>query len=164
MPGTKRPVSVLVLIHTPALAVLLLERAAHPGFWQSVTGSQEDAEDLLETARREVLEETGIAALADLVDFLAAPTASKSSRVAGSLPLPASATILSTCIALPGSRYARLHRRASIGHISGYPGAGCGQGFLVEQSGCNPDAVPCLRMRTTIPAELPSSCLRQAGQ
>jgi len=37
----KKPVSVLVLIHTPDLGVLLLERAAHPGFWQSVTGSQE---------------------------------------------------------------------------------------------------------------------------
>jgi dATP pyrophosphohydrolase len=57
----KRPVSVLVVIHTPALDVLLLERADHPGFWQSVTGSQ-DAEDdsLLATACREVAEETGI--------------------------------------------------------------------------------------------------------
>jgi dATP pyrophosphohydrolase len=33
----KKPVSVLVVIHTPALDVLLLERARHPGFWQSVT-------------------------------------------------------------------------------------------------------------------------------
>jgi len=37
----KTPVSVLVVIHTPGLAVLLLERAASPGFWQSVTGSLE---------------------------------------------------------------------------------------------------------------------------
>lgn len=58
----KKPVSVLVVIHTPALDVLLLERARHPGFWQSVTGSQEDDEPLLETARREVREETGIEA------------------------------------------------------------------------------------------------------
>lgn len=58
----KTPVSVLVLIHTPALEVLLLERAHHPGFWQSVTGSQEDGETLLETACREVREETGIIA------------------------------------------------------------------------------------------------------
>ena len=58
----KRPVSVLVVIHTPALDVLLLERASHPGFWQSVTGSQEDGETLPDTAAREVLEETGIAA------------------------------------------------------------------------------------------------------
>lgn len=64
----KRPVSVLVVIHTAELDVLLLERARHPGFWQSVTGSQEDDEPLLETARREVLEETGIAAAA--TDFI----------------------------------------------------------------------------------------------
>jgi dATP pyrophosphohydrolase len=56
----KTPVSVLVVIHTPALEVLLLERAAHPGFWQSVTGSQEGSESLLATAAREVAEETGI--------------------------------------------------------------------------------------------------------
>ena len=70
MTGSKNPVSVLVLIHAPNLDVLLLERAARPGFWQSVTGSQEDGEPLHETARREVLEETGIAvASQDLVDW-----------------------------------------------------------------------------------------------
>jgi len=56
----KTPVSVLVLIHTPLLEVLLLERASHPGFWQSVTGSRENDEPLVETAVREVAEETGI--------------------------------------------------------------------------------------------------------
>ncbi|MCY7315337.1 MAG: dihydroneopterin triphosphate diphosphatase [Rubrivivax sp.] len=58
----KLPRSVLVVIHTAALDVLLIERADKPGFWQSVTGSL-DAEDelLAATARREVLEETGIA-------------------------------------------------------------------------------------------------------
>jgi dATP pyrophosphohydrolase len=56
----KNPVSVLVVIHTPDLQVLLLERAAHPGYWQSVTGSQENGETLAETARREVAEETGL--------------------------------------------------------------------------------------------------------
>lgn len=66
----KKPVSVLVLIHTPALEVLLLERAAHPGFWQSVTGSQEGDESLLGTAIREVAEETGIATRPeDVVDW-----------------------------------------------------------------------------------------------
>ncbi len=66
----KKPVSVLILIHTPALDVLLLERAAHPGFWQSVTGSQEDHETLAATARREVREETGInAAPSELIDW-----------------------------------------------------------------------------------------------
>lgn len=66
----KKPVSVLVVIHTPPLEILLLERARHPGFWQSVTGSQEDDEPLLETARREVREETGIdAARSDFIDW-----------------------------------------------------------------------------------------------
>lgn len=56
----KQPVSVLVVIHTPNLQVLMLERAAHPGYWQSVTGSREGDEALIDTARREVAEETGI--------------------------------------------------------------------------------------------------------
>lgn len=68
--GHKQPVSVLVVIHTVALDVLLLERAAHPGFWQSVTGSREGSETLIDTARREVLEETGIATTnGQLVDW-----------------------------------------------------------------------------------------------
>ena len=56
----KTPVSVLVVIHTPDLQVLLLERADHPGYWQSVTGSQNPDETLLQTAVREVAEETGL--------------------------------------------------------------------------------------------------------
>jgi dihydroneopterin triphosphate diphosphatase len=56
----KIPVSTLVVIHTPKLEVLLLERADHPGFWQSVTGSQDPGEALQDTAIREVGEETGI--------------------------------------------------------------------------------------------------------
>ena len=56
----KIPVSVLVLVHTADLQVLLLERADRPGFWQSVTGSQDPGETLAETARRELAEETGI--------------------------------------------------------------------------------------------------------
>ena len=58
----KIPVSVLVLVHTADLQVLLLERADRPGFWQSVTGSQHEGETLLQTAQRELAEETGIAA------------------------------------------------------------------------------------------------------
>lgn len=56
----KLPVSVLVVIHTPDLEILLLERADHPGWWQSVTGSQHAGETLQETVAREVLEETGL--------------------------------------------------------------------------------------------------------
>ena len=59
----KLPESVLVVVHTAGLEVLLLERAANPGFWQSVTGSREpDDADLEATARRELREETGLTA------------------------------------------------------------------------------------------------------
>jgi len=65
----KLPESVLVVIHTAALDVLLIERAANPGFWQSVTGSREpDDADLEATARRELHEETGLA-LGTLTDW-----------------------------------------------------------------------------------------------
>ncbi|OJW79447.1 dihydroneopterin triphosphate diphosphatase [Thiobacillus sp. 65-1402] len=56
----KIPVSVLVVIHTADGQVLLLERADAPGFWQSVTGSQDAGETLEQTAIREVREETGL--------------------------------------------------------------------------------------------------------
>ncbi len=46
-------------MHTPALDVLLIERADFAGFWQSVTGSQEDGETFAQTAVREAFEETG---------------------------------------------------------------------------------------------------------
>jgi dATP pyrophosphohydrolase len=69
-PPPKRPFSALVVIYTPGLDVLLLERADHPGFWQSVTGSQHDNESLRDTAIREVAEETGIDATRyDLADW-----------------------------------------------------------------------------------------------
>ena len=61
----KIPQSVLVVIYTPALDVLLIKRADYPAhegeFWQSVTGSKDALDEAFEhTARREVLEETGI--------------------------------------------------------------------------------------------------------
>ncbi len=69
--GHKLPVSTLVLVYTSALEVLLIERADFPGYWQSVTGSQEPGETLLQTAVRELREETGIdaAAFGGLVDW-----------------------------------------------------------------------------------------------
>ena len=69
----KIPESVLVVIHTAALDVLLIERAGTPGFWQSVTGSKDTPDEgLRETARREVFEETGIEVAPDsplLIDW-----------------------------------------------------------------------------------------------
>jgi dATP pyrophosphohydrolase len=68
----KNPVSVLVVVYRIApggkLEILLLERADHPGYWQSVTGSLEEEETPRMAARREVYEETGI--LAPTEDFL----------------------------------------------------------------------------------------------
>ena len=58
----KIPESVLVVIHTPARDVLLINRTDAPGFWQSVTGSKDTVDESFEqTAIREVREETGIA-------------------------------------------------------------------------------------------------------
>ncbi len=67
----KTPVSVLVLVYTKQLQVLLIERADKPGFWQSVTGSIEAQDaDLMATAKRELMEETGIdAGLYSLSDW-----------------------------------------------------------------------------------------------
>ena len=50
-----------MVIHTPALEVLLINRADATDFWQSVTGSKDAEADTFEqTAVREVAEETGI--------------------------------------------------------------------------------------------------------
>lgn len=63
----KIPQSVLVVIHTRALDVLLIERADAPGFWQSVTGSKDRLDEpFAVTAGREVMEETGIDASASM--------------------------------------------------------------------------------------------------
>jgi dATP pyrophosphohydrolase len=56
----RRPESVLVVVHTPALDCLLLERVDPPGFWQSVTGTLRWTETPVECAARELAEETGL--------------------------------------------------------------------------------------------------------
>ena len=56
----KTPISSLVVIYTKQLDILLLSRCDKKNFWQSVTGSLETNESPFETAKREVLEETGI--------------------------------------------------------------------------------------------------------
>lgn len=56
----KQAVSALIVIHTPDLQVLLMERTDFKDAWQSVTGSREGDETLEQTARREVFEETGL--------------------------------------------------------------------------------------------------------
>ncbi len=77
----KIPESVLVVVHSPEFEVLLIERADRPGYWQSVTGSKDtQEEDLVDTAIREVFEETGIQVVRDALssyfpaDPLQAPT------------------------------------------------------------------------------------------
>tara|TARA_B100000780_G_C21033643_1_gene414534 strand:- start:571 stop:1020 length:450 start_codon:yes stop_codon:yes gene_type:complete len=56
----KIPISILVVIYTKQSSILLLHRSDRKDFWQSVTGSIEKNELLIDAARREVYEETGI--------------------------------------------------------------------------------------------------------
>ena len=59
----KRPESVLVVVYTAVGEVLLLQRADQTQAWQSVTGSMRWNETSpKDTARRELLEETGLSA------------------------------------------------------------------------------------------------------
>lgn len=63
MSGNKIPVSVLVVMVSPAGDFLLIERADKPGYWQSVTGSLDFPDELpLQAAVRELQEETGFTA------------------------------------------------------------------------------------------------------
>ena len=56
----RRPLSVLVIVHTAAGEVLLLRRLQPFDFWQSVTGSLQPGETHAEAASRELQEETGL--------------------------------------------------------------------------------------------------------
>lgn len=62
MPGIacRRPLSVLVIIHTDDGQALLLRRVQPFDFWQSVTGSLQSGESHADTAQRELFEETGL--------------------------------------------------------------------------------------------------------
>ena len=58
--GDKRPESILVVVHTRAGEVLLLQRCNPPDYWQSVTDSLERDEGPHAAAQRELREETGL--------------------------------------------------------------------------------------------------------
>ena len=56
----RKPFSVLVVIYKENRDFLLIQRTDDPSFWQSVTGGIDEGETPVETAYRELLEETGI--------------------------------------------------------------------------------------------------------
>jgi dATP pyrophosphohydrolase len=56
----KRPESVLIVLYNEYNEVLVLQRMDDADFWQSVTGTMETGEVPIQTAAREVQEETGI--------------------------------------------------------------------------------------------------------
>jgi dATP pyrophosphohydrolase len=63
MPATesRRPVSVLVVVVSDDGHALVLRRRNPFEFWQSITGSLQSGETHAQAARRELLEETGLA-------------------------------------------------------------------------------------------------------
>lgn len=66
MTAARRPVSVLVVVHTDDAQVLLLKRREPFEFWQSVTGSLKHEETHAAAAVRELREETGLTVEGDL--------------------------------------------------------------------------------------------------
>jgi len=54
------PESALTIVYNQSGQVLVMQRNDDPEFWQSVTGTLEQDESPMETASREVLEETSI--------------------------------------------------------------------------------------------------------
>jgi len=123
----KIPESVLVVIHTSAMEVLLLERADRPGFWQSVTGSLDAPDEpLLLTAARELFEETGIVADGELIRLRDWGL----SNIYEIYPVwrhryaPASPTIPSTCSrSASHATFPSPSARASICNMPGCPGS-----------------------------------------
>jgi dATP pyrophosphohydrolase len=66
--GLRRPESILLVVHSADLKVLLLKRTEPFPFWQSITGSLDPGETPVDTAARELREETGIDTVDALVD------------------------------------------------------------------------------------------------
>ncbi|XKM12558.1 dihydroneopterin triphosphate diphosphatase [Orbaceae bacterium ac157xtp] len=67
----KKPESVLVVIFCPnTKRCLMLQRQDDSSFWQSVTGSLESGEKPVETAIREVKEETGVDIIAEKLTLI----------------------------------------------------------------------------------------------
>jgi dATP pyrophosphohydrolase len=56
----RKPYSVLVVIYNTNDEFLLIRRTDDMNFWQSVTGGIDEGEQPIDTAYRELLEETGI--------------------------------------------------------------------------------------------------------
>lgn len=81
----KRPESVLVVVYTPRLECLLLERVSPHGFWQSVTGTLRRGETRVAAAVREMREETGLVCAAPEPDAVA-PKSSRREGTHGSPP------------------------------------------------------------------------------
>src|SRR5262249_51186378 len=59
-PQYKQPISALVVVYTPELETLIIERTDYKDAWQSVTGSLEAGETPRDAALRELGEELGI--------------------------------------------------------------------------------------------------------
>lgn len=64
MMALRKPFSVLVVIYNIEQQFLLIRRTDDSTFWQSVTGGIDDGESAIDTAYRELKEETGIDAKA----------------------------------------------------------------------------------------------------
>ncbi len=139
----KRPESVLVVVYTRGGRVLLLKRADHPNFWQSVTGAMNwDEHDPRAAAVRELREETGLAVAPEALRDLGlvqryrilpewrhryAPDVTENTERAYALELPAETTLalhpehseygwfdLATAVAMATS----WANRAAIEHVA----------------------------------------------
>ena len=138
----KIPVSVLVIIHTPDMRILLLERADHPVIGNLLPEARITDETLRQTAVREVAEETGLdAGRYELTDWgiqneyeiyeewrwRYAPEVTRNTEHVFGLRLPEAY-----------SRYC-VPQRAPRFCLAALAGGG-GKGFFPKQCGCNTKA------------------------